>query len=238
MLLLLLALVLFNIRRLILLKASLLFNRKLKRQRKMISLEIAPPLMTTSMWVSGAWIYALGCESYIYIRVKSKSLAWFFWSFSRTILRDFLGAFLMRVILAVFTLETLFENSFEKLLTIVTDGGSHVSMNHKCMRDLYSAGHLTLNPGWATSQGRWSASLASWWRCQLEFDKKIRNYSLQNRFTFVTHSGLQQQHMRKRFCWIRGQVRLMDASYINRGFENVISLISHTGFSWCFHALS
>ena len=72
------------------------------------------------------------------------------WHFARAIIRNSLRAFLVRVVAAIFTLDSLLDDSHQELVTEVTLGGLGVGVQNKCVRDLQTGCHLHLHPGWAT----------------------------------------------------------------------------------------
>ena len=72
------------------------------------------------------------------------------WHFARAIIRNSLRAFLVRVVAAIFTLDSLLDDSHQELVTEVTLGGLGVGVQNKCVRDLQTGCHLHLHPGWST----------------------------------------------------------------------------------------
>ena len=53
----------------------------------------------------------------------------------------------MSVVAAIFTLNSLLDNSHKELVTEVTLGGLGVGVQNKCVRDLQSVGQVEVNPG-------------------------------------------------------------------------------------------
>ena len=69
------------------------------------------------------------------------------WHLPRAIIRNSLRTFLVSVVAAIFTLDSLLDDSHQELVTEVTLGGLGVGVQNKCVRDLQTVCHLHLNPG-------------------------------------------------------------------------------------------